>query len=722
MHQRTNRSFKLLWWIFLVFLLCQTLPALAADGGTDTTVTGEVTVLYADDFENKRSELIYRLREIHSDRTFNLHLPDKVKEKLQTGAVIKIRGRASGGEFYLPADGTVQPVQTGLSAAAAVSGEQRTIVLLANFTDAALSCSTDEVRDLMFTDISDNSVDDLYQETSLTEVWFTGDVAGPYTLDYYSSGSCDYSGWASALEAAASAEGINFSAYNRKVYVSPRSNTCGWAGLGTVGGNPSRSWILRCGIPDVYAHELGHNLGMYHASKETVTPDGKKTINEYGDTSDIMGYGGYPLRQINAPHQEQMGWRAPAQIQTVTAGGLYDIAPLELYALETVAPQVLKIAIPNTYDSYYLSYRQSIGFDGNLRPEYLDGLAVHRYNGGRSRTYYLTTLADGLSYVDATHGMTFTQVGHSAQGVSVDIRLAGSGPVCGDSLCNGDEDVCTCPGDCGSPPAEVCDDGIDNDCDGFVDSDDVTDCPPPGPCDGFRPESTACGVGACRSTGTTTCDPATGTIDDTCTPRDPTPEVCHDRVDNDCDGLIDGNDVIDCTPSGPCDGFVPEATACGVGQCRSTGTTTCDPATGSVDDTCTPRDPTPEVCNDGIDNDCDGAPDCADGDCADADVCLPDTEPPTTPGGLWANVKRKHVNLSWVASTDNVGVARYKVWRDGAVIGETTGTGYTDRSLSRGTTNTYTVSAVDAAGNESGHSNAVTVTLSGGRPNRGRVK
>jgi hypothetical protein len=348
-----------------------------------------------------------------------------------------------------------------------------------------------------------------------------------------------------------------------------------------------------------------------------------------------------------------MGWRAPAQIQTVTSSGRYDIAPLELYSFETAAPQVLKIAKPDTGDYYYLSCRGPIGFDANLRPEYLDGLAIHRHNGSAGRSYYLDTLLpDGESYVDTSNGMTFTKVSHSAQGVTIDIQLDGSPPECGDSLCNGDEDFCTCPGDCGAPPAEVCDDGIDNDCDGLVDGDDVTDCPPPG----------------------------------------------------------------------PCDGFVPVPTACGVGECGSTGTTTCDPVTGEIGNTCALGDPTPEVCDDGLDNDCDAAPDCADGDCADADVCLPDTEPPTAPGGLWASAKRKHVNLTWVASTDNVGVASYKIWRDGTVIGETTGTSYTDRSIARGTTCSYTVSALDAAGNMSGHSNAATVTLTGGSPGKGRKK
>jgi subtilisin family serine protease len=46
-------------------------------------------------------------------------------------------------------------------------------------------------------------------------------------------------------------------------------------------------------------------------------------------------------------------------------------------------------------------------------------------------------------------------------------------PFCGDNNCDPGETSCNCPQDCGSPPAEVCNDGIDNDCDGFIDCADA---------------------------------------------------------------------------------------------------------------------------------------------------------------------------------------------------------------------------------------------------------
>ncbi len=47
----------------------------------------------------------------------------------------------------------------------------------------------------------------------------------------------------------------------------------------------------------------------------------------------------------------------------------------------------------------------------------------------------------------------------------------GSGAFCGDGICDFGENECNCPGDCGTPPGTEtdCSDGIDNDCDGFID-------------------------------------------------------------------------------------------------------------------------------------------------------------------------------------------------------------------------------------------------------------
>ena len=57
------------------------------------------------------------------------------------------------------------------------------------------------------------------------------------------------------------------------------------------------------------------------------------------------------------------------------------------------------------------------------------------------------------------------------------------------------------------------------------------------------------------------------------------------------------------------------------------------------------------------------------------------------------------MTLSWTPASDDFGVASYSVARDGATIGSTAATGFTDTGLAPGATVTYAVTATDAAGN-----------------------
>ncbi|MCX9157982.1 alpha-amylase family glycosyl hydrolase [Niveibacterium sp. 24ML] len=94
----------------------------------------------------------------------------------------------------------------------------------------------------------------------------------------------------------------------------------------------------------------------------------------------------------------------------------------------------------------------------------------------------------------------------------------------------------------------------------------------------------------------------------------------------------------------------------------------------------------------------------------------PDPEAPTTPTNLRVTgVTASSVSLAWSASTDNVGVAGYRVSRNGALLGSTTGTAYTDNGLAASTSYSYSVQAYDLAGNTSGWvTPPIVATTSGG--------
>ena len=89
-----------------------------------------------------------------------------------------------------------------------------------------------------------------------------------------------------------------------------------------------------------------------------------------------------------------------------------------------------------------------------------------------------------------------------------------------------------------------------------------------------------------------------------------------------------------------------------------------------------------------------------------------DTTAPSVPTGLTGTVvSATQINLAWTASTDNVAVTGYRVYRGGALI-TTLGnvTTFQNTGLTASTTYAYTVRAIDAAGNASAQSAAASAT------------
>lgn len=724
-----------------VHLLCafSLLPALLASpalaqpppDAIPVEVTGVLTVLHADDFERGKSWQTYSLEAQGDQRRFNLHFEGKIPPGLQSGATIRIRGHARGRELYLAADGPNANPETLAPAVTVVSGDQKTLVLVANFTDAAVSCANSAIQDLMFTDPAGQSVDDLYREMSLNQVSISGAVVGPFPINVASTSACNIGAWADATDAAAQAANIDLTAYVRKIYVMPSNNSCGYTGVGQVGGSPTRAWIFRCASADTYGHELGHNLGMGHAATLT---------NEYGDTSDIMGAGGFGLRQVNAPHREQMGWMPPEQIGAITQGGLYELAPIEVDPTMAAAPQILKLAKPDTGDHYFLSYRQWLGFDTSLTSGLVRGVAVHRYaaDGSAKKTYLLATLADGGSFSDGVNGITITQHGHASDRASFEVTMS---TACAQGA----------PGVSLSPAGQSGVPGTTLTYTATLTNMDSATCPsttfnltnslPVGWLGAVSPASVTLLPGQAAGATFTVTSSATASLASYGLSLSATDASIANHT-----GSASASYTVTapCIANAPALGLLPasqsgqagstlryavslanrDGSTCAVSTFNlfhslpsgwsgsvSPGTFTLAPGqTGSATLTVT----SPAGVGSGTyavgvaTND---AATSAHGASASGNYTIAgDSQEPTAPTTLTATLKRKQIALAWKAATDNIGVTGYKIWRNGAVLGSSANLSYTDSKLTRGVTYVYYVTAYDAAGNLSPASNSVTVS------------
>jgi cellulose 1,4-beta-cellobiosidase len=85
---------------------------------------------------------------------------------------------------------------------------------------------------------------------------------------------------------------------------------------------------------------------------------------------------------------------------------------------------------------------------------------------------------------------------------------------------------------------------------------------------------------------------------------------------------------------------------------------------------------------------------------------------PSTPASVKALILgTSQAALNWTASTDNVGVTGYRVYRDGSLVGTTPDPHYLDDGMAAGSSHSYQVRAIDAAGNASAASSTLSARL-----------
>ena len=288
------------------------------------------------------------------------------------------------------------------------TGEQKILVAMFNYPDnTTASFDMTDVRNYL--EDNTTSTENFFIENSYNKV-------SGFTVNYLTESnsnewftlpknSTDYKGDANLLlkDSIATIENskpnIDFSQYDRLIFVYNTVEDVGWWGLGTIGkwtvetskGNVNVSVIWANGKYNIasflFAHELGHNFGFRHSSgyycdnsanyylpKNLIDPfyDGTcyaSSYYEYGDSSDTMGRKYYHFSTI---WKSKAGWLDQTNVIDINTSGNYALTPLEDTA--NLSNKAIRIPVGKNINNqtvyYWIEYRQPIGrfdIDNNIQ-------------------------------------------------------------------------------------------------------------------------------------------------------------------------------------------------------------------------------------------------------------------------------------------------------------------------------------------------------------------
>lgn len=346
-------------------------------------LTGTLVPYHSDNFEDRVAKTGYFIQT--SDSTISISFDAMPSEEsLGSAEKVLISGYMLGNHIVAKKS-DIQILTTAVDTTTAV-GDKRYVVLPINFTDDRSTpyTKTEMLKFLFCIPSCDESLRTYYRKVSDRKINISGQVSAVWLQSPFKEDEvCNNSDVDNLLSWAKGKVPIAFTPYTNGVIFVYSHNGCNWGGMGTIGGSPSIALIGEYDLR-ILSHEIGHNLGINHAStlgRDCLKDPFCRDIDEYGDGADTMGF---DLANLNGPHLRALGILPKSMVRSTNQGGIFTVHKLG----SNVYPELIRINLPSGTD-WFIEYRANrAGYDSNSPYKLGAGILLHSWgNINREKTY-----------------------------------------------------------------------------------------------------------------------------------------------------------------------------------------------------------------------------------------------------------------------------------------------------------------------------------------------
>jgi len=418
---------------------------------------GELEYLIEDDASMKSHRSVFKLH--GQSEVLDVRFAGGEPPGLSSGRKLEVSGLRVGRSIAVDEaeqldaaqDGTVNAdAGSTYPATCAPTGAQSVLSVLVNLPGYTLpaAVTADFMRGTLLgnafssaTSTPDWSVDDFWRQNSDGRTYVdpaNTTIVGPITLtsnfntDASGASYCDNYGLRDAVMKQIDGQ-VDFKRYSRILIVMPANGACSWAGTANLGCRSlssagdgaftaSVAWQRadtmqsRSRAVQLTTHEMGHNLGLHHASSRDFDAEAlgalgaAGSLGEYGDTHSSMG--SWNLGFYASSHlANTLGWLGSStNFRTVESSGTYTI---QNYEARPAGLKALKVRRGTGNDAWlWIESRQNTGiYSSQLSASLFTGALIHFQDsttGSKSHLLDYTTATSGFGDAALPAGQTWT--------------------------------------------------------------------------------------------------------------------------------------------------------------------------------------------------------------------------------------------------------------------------------------------------------------------------